>query len=191
MKNMINNYEYLKTLDFSSLDIIADGKSKTIYALDKETAIMFYKPHLRSVTYNREGIIKGTDVYRMYATMFFMNLLEEKGIPTQRVNDRILDINGKYAILLEDAEVNFYHFYLQMLHHEIDVKRDCIILPLNISREQLAGIDDSIDMIELNHDELGRAAAELLIWRLANPTAPCRRVMIAPELIEGKHSPAE
>ena len=39
MKNMINNYEYLKTLDFSSLDIIADGKSKTIYALDKETAI--------------------------------------------------------------------------------------------------------------------------------------------------------
>ncbi len=99
--------------------------------------------------------------------------------------------NGKYAILLEDAEVNFYHFYLQMLHHEIDVKRDCIILPLNISREQLAGIDDSIDMIELNHDELGRAAAELLIWRLANPTAPCRRVMIAPELIEGKHSPAE
>ena len=104
MKNMINDYEYLKTLDFSSLDMIADGKSKTIYALDEKTAIMFYKPHLRSVTYNREGIIEGTDVYRMYATMFFMNLLEEKGIPTQRVNDRILDINGKFAILIKRCD---------------------------------------------------------------------------------------
>ncbi len=97
----MTNYEYLKKIDFSTLDIIADGKSKTIYALDKKTAIMFYKPHLRSVTYNREGIIEGTDIYRMYATMFFLNLLEGKGIPTQRVNDKILDINGKFAILVK------------------------------------------------------------------------------------------
>lgn len=100
MKTM-TNYEYLKEMDFSKLEVIADGKSKTIYALDEKNAIMFYKPHLRSVTYKREGVIEGTDVYRMYATMFFLNLLEEKGIPTQRVNDKILDINGRLAILIK------------------------------------------------------------------------------------------
>ena len=100
MKTM-TNYEYLKEMDFSKLEVIADGKSKTIYALDEKTAIMFYKPHLRSVTYKREGVIEGTDVYRMYATMLFLNLLEEKGIPTQRVNDKILDINGRLAILIK------------------------------------------------------------------------------------------
>mgnify|MGYP001852003560 CR=1 FL=1 len=100
MKTM-TNFDFLKEVDFSSLEIIADGKSKTIYALDDKTAIMFYKPHLRSVTHKREGIINGTDIYRMYATMFFLNLLEEQGIPTQRVNDKILDINGKLAILIK------------------------------------------------------------------------------------------
>ena len=85
-----NKYSYLKQIDFQSRPIIANGKSKTIYALDEEIAIMFYKPHLRSVTNKREGIIEGTDVYRMYATMFFLNLMEANGIPTERVNKKIL-----------------------------------------------------------------------------------------------------
>lgn len=100
----MTNYEYLKKIDFqkqSADKVIANGKSKTIYALDNDTAIMFYKPHLRSVTNKREEIIEGTDVYRMYATMFFLNLMEENGIPTERVNDKILDINGKLGILIK------------------------------------------------------------------------------------------
>lgn len=100
MKNL-TKYQYLKEMDFSSLEVIADGKSKTIYALDDETAIMFYKPHLRSVTNKREGNIVGTDIYRMYATMFFLNLMEENNIPTERVEDKILNINGRLAILIK------------------------------------------------------------------------------------------
>ena len=97
----VNKYSYLKQIDFQSRPIIANGKSKTIYALNEKTAIMFYKPHLRSVTNKREGIIEGTDIYRMYATMFFLNLMEANGTPTERVNDKILDINGKFAILIK------------------------------------------------------------------------------------------
>lgn len=97
----LTKYDYLKSTDFTKLPIIANGKSKTIYALDEEEAIMFYKPHLRSITSKREGVIEGTDVYRMYATMFFLNLMEENNIPTQRVNDRILSINGKLAIIIK------------------------------------------------------------------------------------------
>lgn len=100
MKNFAK-YEYLKNVDFSKLEVIANGKSKTIYALDDKTAIMFYKPHLRSVTNNREENIKGTDVYRMYASQFFLNIMEENGIPTQRVENKILDINGKLAIIIK------------------------------------------------------------------------------------------
>lgn len=104
MKDLIKKYQYLKEIDFSKLEVIADGKSKTIYALDDETAIMFYKPHLRSVTNKREGVIEGTDVYRMYATMFFLNLMEENNIPTERVVDRIFNINGKLAILIKRCQ---------------------------------------------------------------------------------------
>lgn len=101
MKSLAEQYQYLKEVDFSSLEIIANGKSKTIYALNEELAIMFYKPHLRSVTNKREGIIEGTDIYRMYATMFFLNLMEENHIPTERVEDKILNINGKFGILIK------------------------------------------------------------------------------------------
>ncbi len=97
MKNL-TKYEYLKNIDFSTLEIIANGKSKTIYAIDDMTAIMLYKPHLRSVTKKREENIDGTDVYRMYATQFFLNLMEENNIPTERVENKILNINGKLAI---------------------------------------------------------------------------------------------
>ena len=101
MKITENNLKELKKIDFSKMPIIANGKSKTIYALDDDTAIMFYKPHLRSVTNHREGIIEGTDKYRMYASMFFLNLLEEYNIPTQREYDKILEINGKLAMLIK------------------------------------------------------------------------------------------
>ncbi len=101
MNDLTKKYQYLKGMDFSKQKVIADGKSKTIYALDEKTAIMFYKPHLRSVTNKREGIIEGTDIYRMYATMFFLNLIEENGIPTERLENRILNINGKMAILIK------------------------------------------------------------------------------------------
>lgn len=100
MKNL-TRYEYLKYIDFSKLDIIANGKSKTIYALDDEKAIMIYKPHLRSVTNNREENIEGTDVYRMYASQFFLNLMEENKIPTERVENKILNINGKFAMIIK------------------------------------------------------------------------------------------
>lgn len=101
MNELAKKYQYLKEMDFSKLEVIADGKSKTIYALDEKQAIMFYKPHLRSVTNKREGIITGTDIYRMYATMFFLNLMEENHIPTERVEEKILNINGKLAILIK------------------------------------------------------------------------------------------
>ena len=36
----LTKYDYLKSTDFTKLPIIANGKSKTIYALDEEEAIM-------------------------------------------------------------------------------------------------------------------------------------------------------
>ncbi|MDO4282531.1 MAG: phosphoribosylaminoimidazolesuccinocarboxamide synthase [Clostridia bacterium] len=91
----------LKTLDLTKCEVIADGKSKTIYKIDEETGFMVYKPHLRSVTYNREEMIPGTDLYRMYATIGILNTLEDSNIPTHLKYSKIIKVNGIYGILVK------------------------------------------------------------------------------------------
>ena len=71
-----------------------EGKSKKIYKLDKNTFFMCFKPHLRSITSKREENIEGTDKERLIANMYFMNLLESKGIKTQIKSNKIENIDG-------------------------------------------------------------------------------------------------
>ena len=73
---------------------VVEGKSKKIYELDKNTFFMCFKPHLRSITSKREENIAGTDKERLIANMYFMNLLESKGIKTQIKSNKIENIDG-------------------------------------------------------------------------------------------------
>lgn len=91
----------LPNIDLSKCEIIANGKSKTIYKLDDETGIMIYKPHLRSVTFKREEMIPGTDLYRLYATIAILNSLEGMGIHTHLKYNKIVKFNGNYGILVK------------------------------------------------------------------------------------------
>lgn len=92
--------EALRGIDLAKCEVVADGKSKTIYKLDDTTGFMVYKPHLRSVTYSRIGMIPGTDMYRLYATMAILKTLEENYVPTHLAYDKIVNIDGKYGILV-------------------------------------------------------------------------------------------
>lgn len=78
-----------------------EGKSKKIYKLDESTYFMCFKPHLRSITYGREENIEGTEKERLKANMYFMNLLETKGIKTQIKSDKIEQIDGIEGILVK------------------------------------------------------------------------------------------
>lgn len=70
-------------------DIKVEGKSKKFYELDDDTYFMVFKPHLRSVTYKREGNIVGTDHERLIATNFIMNYLENMGVQTHKISKDI------------------------------------------------------------------------------------------------------
>lgn len=78
-----------------------EGKSKKIYKLNENEYFMVFKPHLRSITSKREENIEGTEIERLKANMFFMNLLEENGIKTQIVNKEIQNIDGKEGIIVK------------------------------------------------------------------------------------------
>lgn len=81
-----------------------EGKSKKIFKLEKNTYFMCFKPHLRSITSKREENIEGTEHQRLLANMYFMNLLESKGIKTQIKNDKILKIDGEEGILVKKVK---------------------------------------------------------------------------------------
>lgn len=81
-----------------------EGKSKKIYKLNDNTYFMCFKPHLRSVTYGREENIAGTEKERLIANMYFMNLLESKGIKTQIKNDKIETIDGVEGIRVKKVK---------------------------------------------------------------------------------------
>ena len=81
-----------------------EGKSKKIFKLDENTYFMCFKPHLRSITSQREENIKGTDHERLLANMYFMNLLESKGIKTQIKDRGIKKIDGEEGILVKKVK---------------------------------------------------------------------------------------
>lgn len=81
-----------------------EGKSKKIYKLDDNTYFMCFKPHLRSVTYKREENITGTEKERLIANMYFMNLLESKGIKTQIKSNKIETIDGVEGIRVKKVK---------------------------------------------------------------------------------------
>lgn len=81
-----------------------EGKSKKIFKLNENTYFMCFKPHLRSITSKREENIKGTDHQRLIANMYFMNLLESKGIRTQIKDTKIQKIDGEEGILVKKVK---------------------------------------------------------------------------------------
>lgn len=83
---------------------VIEGKSKKIYELDKDTFFMCFKPHLRSITSKREENIEGTDKERLISNMYFMNLLESKGIKTQINSNKIQNIDGVDGIIVKKVK---------------------------------------------------------------------------------------
>ena len=81
-----------------------EGKSKKIFKLDENTYFMCFKPHLRSITSNREENIKGTEHERLLSNMYFMNILESNGIKTQVKNRAIQKIDGEEGILVKKVK---------------------------------------------------------------------------------------
>lgn len=109
-KNIEKYYKYLKISNERSVVNMysienklpeIEGKSKKIFKLEDNTYFMCFKPHLRSITSKREENIAGTEHERLVANMYFMNLLESRGIKTQIKNKEIQNIDGEEGILVK------------------------------------------------------------------------------------------
>jgi DNA-binding LacI/PurR family transcriptional regulator len=57
------------------------------------------------------------------------------------------------------------------------------IVSCNNDPARLAALDPHLPNIDIRGEEIGKAAAELLLWRIQNPKEPQRRVLIVPTLV--------
>ena len=86
------------------MNVAVEGKSKKFYELEElgdDRYFMVFKPHLRSVTYKREGNIVGTEHERLVANNFIMNYLERWGVPTHKVSKDIEVRNGEEGLVVK------------------------------------------------------------------------------------------
>ncbi len=89
-----------------------EGKSKKFYKLTDDLYFMVFKPHLRSITYNRESNIVGTDIERLKCCLYIMNIFEyfHKSNPTKYPfkthlkHDKIVEIDGQLGLLVEKTK---------------------------------------------------------------------------------------
>lgn len=133
---------------------IIEGKSKKLYDLECDKYFMVFKPHLRSVTYNREGTIKGTDHERLVANNFIMNYLENLGIKTHKVSKDIEIIDGEEGIIVKKSKTipieficryyaagSIVRLYPSLVHEGMEFKQPLYKYDLK-QDVSVAGVDD-------------------------------------------------
>lgn len=68
------------------------------------------------------------------------------------------------------------------------VGKDIDLISCNNDPTRLATLDPSLANIDIQAEAIGRAAAELLLWRLQNPKDPQRRLSVGPRLVLPDHA---
>lgn len=97
------NLKHLSKYNLDNAKPEFEGKSKMFFKLEEDVYFMVFKPHLRSITYNRESNIVGTDIERLKCTLLLMRLnnLEFK---THLLHDEIVKIGKYYGLLVEKVK---------------------------------------------------------------------------------------
>lgn len=93
--------EIMKRFSLKNMTPVIEGKSKKFYRLFDDIYFLVLKPHLRSITSNREENILGTDIERLYANLYYMKLARKNGIQTQLLFDEIIKIDGMKGLLVK------------------------------------------------------------------------------------------
>ena len=77
------NIKDLYSIDFDTfrkMPLVVEGESKEIRALDDDYCIIYFKPTIYSFTYNRTGIVEGSNIPRVHVSKVLGELLKENGI---------------------------------------------------------------------------------------------------------------
>lgn len=75
--------------DFRKLPLFVEGESKEIRLLDddKKYGIIYFKPTIYSFTYNRTGIVEGSNSLRVECSKILVEYLKSKGIQHSYLGD--------------------------------------------------------------------------------------------------------
>ncbi len=76
--------------------------------------------------------------------------------------------------------------YRALVAGGMKVGRDVHLIPCDYDPPRLAALDHGLPNIDIQPEVIARAAAEMLIWRMKHLRDPQRRLMIAPQLVEGE-----
>jgi LacI family transcriptional regulator len=76
--------------------------------------------------------------------------------------------------------------YRELTAHKLFQRSGTPIVSCSNDPARLTNLDPNLTNIDIRAEEIGKAAAELLIWRIHNPEEPQRRVLILPALEVGE-----
>ena len=92
----------------------------------------------------------------------------------------------KFGVFVSDGHLSSAALCLEMARHQISLDENIELVAIEESYEDGSVIDPAICALDLNAEEVGKAAAETLLWRLENPQASPRRILIRSKLKPGK-----
>ncbi|MGN6626387.1 MAG: substrate-binding domain-containing protein, partial [Tepidisphaeraceae bacterium] len=75
--------------------------------------------------------------------------------------------------------------YRELEKRGVSVGRDLELISVNNDLNRLWTLDPSLANIDIQPELIGRAAVDLLLWRLSRLTEPRRKIVVPPRLVAG------
>ena len=128
--------------------------------------------------------------------LFFLDEAEKRGAGVTIVNQATTpaEIVDRYlatpdrgtGIFIPGGDVQIMQIFQTLKSRGIQVGRDVDLISCNNDPHRLAALDPALPNIDIQAEQMGRAAVDLLVWRMRHPREMPRSIMIPAVLVEGK-----
>ena len=127
----------------------------------------------------REAFVRGAAALGVTAQVLtrkegIRELLDEWQALVQRPTGLFIPIGDNHT---EDV-------YRGLRERGVQPCEDVGLVACNNDADRLAALDPRLPNVDIRGDEIGKAATEVLLWRIEHPREPQRRVLITPRLAE-------
>lgn len=99
--------------------------------------------------------------------------------------------DGVFVTGPDDSVVETYRALRQLGIKVGGASSECPLISCNNDPDRLATLDPELPNLDIQPEALGRAAADMLLWRLKHPKDPARRLTLTPALVQPRPSDAE
>ncbi|MGN6507530.1 MAG: LacI family DNA-binding transcriptional regulator [Tepidisphaeraceae bacterium] len=128
--------------------------------------------------------------------MFFIEESQQLGVPVQaieapqadlpKVIDRLLkNDNRPTGLFVPGTDDVVIGVYRELEKRGVKVGRDLELISVNNDVNRLWTLDPSLANIDIQPELIGRAAVDLLLWRLSRLTESRRKIVVPPRFVAG------